>query len=155
VPLNVLLPDHAPDAVQAAALVEDQVNIAVLPLGTLVGFALMDTVGFALAGVTLTVAFCDAEPPVPAHVSVYWVLALKAAVFCDPPLAASLPLQPPEAVQEVALVDDQIRVEVPPLDTALGLALKLNVGAAPVAAPVAVIVTDCTALPPAPAQLSV
>jgi hypothetical protein len=49
-------------------------------------------------------------------------------VECDP-LVASLPLQPPDAAQEVALVDDQDRVEPAPLATVLGLALKLTVGA--------------------------
>jgi len=56
-------------------------------------------------------------------------LAVSAAVGCEP-LVANVPLQPPEAVQEVALVDDQVNVEVPPLGTVLGLALKDTVGAA-------------------------
>jgi hypothetical protein len=71
-------------------------------------------------------------------------------VECDP-LVASLPLQPPEAVQEVAFVDDQDSVELLPLAMVLGLALKLTVGAGEVT----VTVADCAALPPAPVQLSV
>ena len=69
---------------------------------------------------------------------------------CDP-LVASLPLQPPEAVQEVAFVDDQDRVELLPLAMVLGLALKLTVGAGEVT----VTVADCAELPPAPVQVSV
>ena len=69
---------------------------------------------------------------------------------CDP-LVASLPLQPPEAVQEVAFLDDQDSVELLPLATVLGLALKLTVGAGEVT----VTVADCAALPPAPVQVNV
>lgn len=69
---------------------------------------------------------------------------------CDP-LVASLPLQPPEAVQDVAFLDDQDNVELLPLATVLGLALKLTVGAGEVT----VTVADCAALPPAPVQVSV
>ena len=46
-------PDHPPEAVQAVALVEDQVNVELPPLETLVGLALSDTVGGAE---TVTVA---------------------------------------------------------------------------------------------------
>jgi hypothetical protein len=77
-------------------------------------------------------------------------LAFSAPVERDP-LVAWLPLQPPEAAQEVALVDDQDSVELAPLAIVLGLALTLTVGAGAVA----VTVTDCTALPPVPAQVSV
>ena len=41
-----------------------------------------------------------------------------------------MPLQAPEAVQEVAFVADHVNVELPPLATELGLAAKLTVGAA-------------------------
>ncbi len=69
---------------------------------------------------------------------------------CEP-LTALLPDQAPEAVQEVALVLDHVRVELAPLATVLGLAVKLTVGAADVT----VTVADCAALPPAPVQVSV
>jgi len=67
------------------------------------------------------------------------------------PLVALLPLQAPEAVQEVALSEDQDRVELLPLAMVLGLALKLTVGACEVTLTVA----DCAALPPAPVQVRV
>ncbi len=69
---------------------------------------------------------------------------------CEP-LVASLPDQAPEAVQEVALVLDHVNVELAPLATVLGLAVKLTVGAGGVT----VTVADCAALPPAPVQVSV
>ena len=40
-----LVPDHAPEAVQEVALVEDQVSIELAPLVTDVGFAASDTAG--------------------------------------------------------------------------------------------------------------
>ena len=46
---------------------------------------------------------------------------------CEP-LVATAPFQPPEAVQAVALVADQVRVELPPEDTLAGSALSETVG---------------------------
>ena len=74
---------------------------------------------------------------------------MRAVVDCEP-LVALAPDQAPEAVHEVALVAVQVNVEVPPLTTVLGLALKLIVGAGAVTETVA----DCVALPPAPVQTS-
>ena len=69
---------------------------------------------------------------------------------CEP-LTGLLPVHPPEAVQEVALVADQVRVELLPLITELGLALRLIVGAGDFTDTVA----DWAALPPAPEQVKV
>ena len=44
------------------------------------------------------------------------------------PLVASEPDHPPEAVQLVALVEDQLSVELAPLAMVLGLALNVTVG---------------------------
>jgi hypothetical protein len=44
------------------------------------------------------------------------------------PPVGSLPDHPPEAVQLVAFVEDQLRVEAEPLLTVPGLALRLTVG---------------------------
>ena len=126
VPLVASLPDQPPEAVHDVALLEDQVSVEVAPLATLVGFALIDTVGAGEE--TDTVADCEADPPLPVQVMVYLVVAVSAAVVVEP-LVASVPLQPPEAVQLVALLEDQLRVELPPLATVLGLALILTVGA--------------------------
>jgi hypothetical protein len=43
------------------------------------------------------------------------------------PFNGSVPDHAPEAVQEVALVEDHVKVELPPLATVLGLALRLTV----------------------------
>ena len=69
---------------------------------------------------------------------------------CEP-LTALLPDHAPEAVHEVALVADQVKVALLPLITELGLALKLIVGAGDFTDTVA----DCAALPPAPVQVKV
>jgi hypothetical protein len=61
-----------------------------------------------------------------------------------------VPDQAPEAEQEVALVADQLNVELPPLATVLGLAVKVTVGAGEVTDTVA----DWLALPPVPVQVS-
>lgn len=62
-----------------------------------------------------------------------------------------MPLQPPEALQVVALVEDQVNVEAAPLLTVVGLALNVTVGAGVVT----VTVADWDALPPVPVQVSV
>ena len=125
-PLMGSAPDQAPEAVQAVALVADQFKVELLPLATLVGLALSVTVGAGAA--TVTVVDWAAEPPVPLHVKVYLVVAVRAPVLCEP-LVASLPLHPPDAVQDVVLVDDQVSVAAAPLLTVLGLAEKVTVGA--------------------------
>jgi hypothetical protein len=132
--------------VQAVALVEDQVNVELLPLATLVGLALKDTLGEAAE--TVTVADCAAEPPAPVQVRVNFVLADRAGVVLEP-LIASLPLQPPEAEQDVAWVEDQVKVDVAPLLTVVGFADRVTAGAAVVTDTVA----DCAALPPLPVQV--
>ena len=66
VPLVAWLPDQAPEAVHEVALVEDQLKVEPLPLVTLVGLALSETVG----GVADTVTVADwlAVPPAPVQV---------------------------------------------------------------------------------------
>jgi hypothetical protein len=66
------------------------------------------------------------------------------------PLSAFEPLQPPEAVQEVALVLDQVSAEEAPDFTLLGLALRVTVGDLPAT----VTVADWVADPPGPVQVS-
>ena len=66
------------------------------------------------------------------------------------PFIGSLPDQAPEALQDVALDDDQVNVELPPLATVLGLALRVTVG---VCFGLTVTVVDWAALPPVPLQV--
>ena len=146
-PLEATAPDHPPDAVHEVALVEDQVKVELPPVDTLAGFALKETVG---AADTVTVADCDAVPPAPVQLKMNFVVALSARVACEPSVAWA-PLHPPEALHEVALVDDHVKVEVAPLCTVLGFAAKVTAGAGVFTDTVA----DCAALPPAPLQVSV
>jgi hypothetical protein len=44
-PLVAWLPDQAPEAVHEVALLDDQLKVEPLPLATLVGLALIDTLG--------------------------------------------------------------------------------------------------------------
>jgi hypothetical protein len=61
-----------------------------------------------------------------------------------------LPLQPPEAVHDVAFVEAHVSVDAPPEDTADGLALSVTVGAG-------TTTTDALfwAVPPSPVQVIV
>ncbi len=148
-PLTALLPDQPPEAAQEVAFLDDQVNVAEPPLATVLGLAVKLTVG---AGeVTVIVADCDALPSVPVHVMPYVVFAESAPVDCEP-LTALLPDQPPEAVQAVAFLDDQVKVAALPLATVLGLALMLAVT---VAFGLTDTAADWAALPPGPVQVSV
>ena len=130
-------------------MVDVHVRVDALPLATLAGLALNDTVG-AGGAETVTVADCDAEPPVPVQVSVNFVVAVRAGVACEPAVASE-PLQPPEAVQAVALVDDQVNDDAEPLWTVAGFAVRVTVGAGVVTETVA----DCAEVPPLPLQVSV
>jgi hypothetical protein len=66
------------------------------------------------------------------------------------PDVACVPLQPFDAVHEVAPLDVQVIVVVPPLVTEVGLALIVTVGAA-----VMPTVTAFVVVPPVPVQASV
>jgi len=66
-------------------------------------------------------------PPAPVQVTVNVVAALSAPVDLEP-LVASVPDHAPEAVQEVASVDDQVNVELAPGETLQVLALSVTVG---------------------------
>ena len=68
-PLVALLPDQAPDAVHEVALVEDQLSVEEAPLAIVLGLALICTVAVGCA-VTVTVADCEAVPPVPVQARV-------------------------------------------------------------------------------------
>jgi hypothetical protein len=78
-------------------------------------------------------------------------LAVRGPVDCEP-LVALEPDQAPEAVQEVAFVVDQLRVELLPLTMELGLAARLTVGAG--VGEVTETVAAWVALPPLPVQVN-
>jgi hypothetical protein len=143
-----LAPDQDPEAVQAVALVADQVSVELLPLATVLGLAARLMVGTGC--VTVTVADCAALPPLPVQLRVYVAFAVRAPVDCEP-FNPTAPDQAPEATHEVAFVDDNVSIALLPLVIALGPTLSVTVGAAGVTETVA----DCAALPPLPVQVSV
>jgi hypothetical protein len=126
------LPLQPPEAVHAVALVEDQTNVELVPLATLVGLALKETVGRVAGGgvtdCTVTVVDRDVDPPVPVHVSVNWVVVARAVVVCEP-LVGWTPLQPPDAMQLCALVALQSKITERPLATVLALGARATLGA--------------------------
>jgi hypothetical protein len=73
------------------------------------------------------------------------VVADSGPVLCEP-LVASAPFQPPEAVQDVAFVDDHDNTEAAPLVTVVGAAVSVTTGAGALTDTVA----DWAALPPEP-----
>ena len=114
-PLAALVPVQPPEAVHAVALVELHVSMDEPPLVTAEGFAVI-----VANGPTLTVTVERAlAPPAPVQVIEYAVGTVSAPVLCEP-LVALVPLQPPEAVHEVALVEDQVSAVVPPEATDVG-----------------------------------
>jgi hypothetical protein len=68
-PLVALVPDQPPEAVQEVALGVDQDNVELAPLATVLGLAVMLTVGAGVGEVTETVTDWVALPPAPGHVS--------------------------------------------------------------------------------------
>jgi hypothetical protein len=142
-------PDQAPEAVHAVALVDDHESVAPAPLTTVLGLALKLTVA---VGWRLTVTVVDwiALPPAPVQVKVYVAFADKTPVDWDP-VGPLVPDHAPDAVQAVALVDDQVTDDALPLAILLGEALNRTVGGVALTETVA----DCAALPPGPVQVNV
>ena len=60
-PLIALLPDQPPEATQLVAFVLVQLNVEPPPLGTLVGFAVKDTVGAGVLVPLFTLTVMPAE----------------------------------------------------------------------------------------------
>jgi hypothetical protein len=100
--------------------------------------------------VTVTVADWLVLPPLPEHVSVKAVVAVRLGID-SLPLIALEPVQPPEAVQLVALLELQVTVVLPPLATDVGFTVIVTAGACTLTLTSTVFVV----VPPAPAQESV
>src|SRR5258706_9850360 len=147
-PEVVLVPVHAPEATQDVASVDDQVRVEELPLAIDVGLAVSDTVG--TGGVTVTVAEALPVPPAPVQASVNVPVLVRAPLDWLPEVVL-VPVHAPEATQEVALAEDQVRVEDAPLVTDVGLAVSDTVGTGGVTVTVAEALPD----PPGPVQAMV
>ena len=93
-------------------------------------------------------------PFAPVQARLNEVVLVRAAVASLPEVAFD-PDQPPEAVQDVALLEDHVRVETPPLATEIGFAVIDTVGGGG-GGGVAVTLTwaDALALPLGPLQVS-
>jgi hypothetical protein len=120
-----LAPDHAPEAVQLVASVDDQVSVELAPVAIVCGFTPIVTVG--AGAFTVTAADCEALPPLPVQLNVKVLVPVSAPVG-SLPLVALAPDHAPEAVQPVALVDDQVSVELAPFAMVCGVALIVTVG---------------------------
>jgi len=103
----------------------------------------------AVLTATVVLWLAGVVPLAPLQVRVNVVVALSAPVLALP-LVGSLPDHPPEAVQLVAFVENQLSVAEPPLVTVAGLALRLTVVGAET-----LTVADLLAVPPGPLQVSV
>jgi hypothetical protein len=118
-------PLQSPLAAHAVESVEVHVTLEDAPGATEAGLALICTVGSG-ATVTVTVAG-ELVPPVPLHMTVKLPVPDIAPVLCVP-LVASVPLQAPEAAQDVALLEDQVNSLGAPGLTVVGEALMDAVG---------------------------
>ena len=104
----------------------------------------------------VTVADALAVPPDPLQTRLKVLVLVNAPVGWLPEVAL-VPVHPlaPEAVQEVALVEDQVSVEVAPFATKVGFAASDTVGTGDGGGvPGTVTVADALALPPEPVQVS-
>jgi hypothetical protein len=110
-PLTGFAPDQAPPAVHEVALLVDQLKVEEPFMFTVVGLALSVTVG-SEAGSTVTVTERLALPPGPSHMRVNVLVVVRELRVWLPDVAL-VPDQAPDAVHEVALVEDQLRVEEP------------------------------------------
>ncbi len=146
------VPDHPPDAVHDVAPVEDQVSVTDAAMTTVEALGVNVTVGAPPFDAIETETIRMAEPPVPEQVNVYDAAALKGPTDSDPEVAFA-PDQPPDAIHEVALVDNQVSVTEEPVTTDVALELNVTVGAP--AEDVTATETDWLAEPPAPEQLNV
>ena len=122
-------PLHDPDAVQLVAFVLDQRSCVLPPLATLVGFALNVSVGADGEPPTVTLAERCTLPPAPVHVRVKVRLLVMPLIVQPFEASGREPVHDPEAVQLAAPVVDQRSCVLPPLETLVGFALNVRVGA--------------------------
>jgi hypothetical protein len=126
-PAVALVPLQPPDAVHEVAFVEVHVKALLPPLLTVVGDADNMTAGTGVVLMTETDALAWAVPPAPLQLSMNVASAFNAPVPWLPE-AAFAPLQPPDAVHEVALVDVHVNVLPAPLLTDVGAAVSATDG---------------------------
>lgn len=155
-PLSPLVPLHPPVAVQAVALVAVQLSVVVPPLAIVDGVALSEIEGGGSAPGDLTVTFtdCVAAPPLPLHVNANDALTVSGPVLAVPDTGLT-PLQLPDAVQPLALLELHVSVAAAPELTLAGdTDSETEVPDAPLFAGVTFAVTVWPAVPPGPVHVS-
>jgi hypothetical protein len=90
-------------------------------------------------------------PAVPLQANEYDVVVLTTPVPCVP-LSGNIPPQPPEAVHEVALLEFQVSVDVPPGAMTEGLTLNIAVGVGGTFTVTVAVASEL--VPPGPVQIS-
>jgi hypothetical protein len=108
------------------ALVVVQVRVELPPTAIVVGLPVIPAVGFPLV-LTVTVAVEVAVAPEELFAMKVYVVVAVGETTCDPLTATEAPFR----VALAALVDDQVRVELPPGEIVSGLAVMEAVGPPP------------------------
>jgi hypothetical protein len=127
-PLVDRLPPQAPLALQDSALLDVQESWVAPPAETDVLAADRSTLGAGVGACTVTLTLSLAEPPAPLQVSVKVRVPLNGPTV-RLPLVDRPPLQPPLALQDAALLDDQESwVELPATNVVLA-AVRFTLGA--------------------------
>jgi hypothetical protein len=147
-PLDALVPDHAPDAVQLAALVLFQVRTVDEPTAIFVSAACRLKVG---GGTVLTVAVTLALPPGPEQVSVKLASWLRFPVLALP-LTALTPDQAPDAIQLSVSVELHVNTVADPAAMEDCAGCNVTVGAFGAGSTCTVVLA--LTVPPGPVQLS-
>ena len=147
VPDLAFVPLQRPDAVHDVALVDDQVNVLLAPLATVVGDADNVTVGGGFVTVMVTLAW--AVPPAPLQLRMNVAVALNEPLTL--PETGIAPLQSPDAMHDVAFVEVHVKVPLPPLMMVVDDGVNVTVGGGVVT----VTVTLARVVPPPPVQLIV
>lgn len=126
VPEKVFEPLHAPEAVHDDMFELFHASVDAWPVATWEGVA--DKVNNDSGLITTVTERTIVDPFVPLHVRVYVLLSETLPVDCVP-LTAFVPVQLPEATQDIVLIDDQVSVADPLSATTGGAAAKFNSGA--------------------------
>lgn len=156
-PFSALVPAQPPEALQLEALLTVQLRVVLPPLVTVVGDAVsvMDGSDGTTGGTTVTLTDCVADPPAPVQVSAKAEFAVRGPVDALPDVGL-LPLQLPDAVHPVALVESHVSVDALPEFTVDGAADRLTEGPGGAnGAGITFAVTVWPAMPPEPLQVSV
>ncbi len=111
-PCNARAPLQPPEAVHDCALLTVQLNVEIKRGLPAVGSTFRSMTGDVGVLSAMTETLREVLPPVPLHCSVYVRLLVMPAIVWLP-VSAFVPLQDPDAVQLVALLEDQLSTVLP------------------------------------------